>query len=328
MKRREFITLLGSTAFAWPLSALAQPAAMPLIGLIGSSSAAGGLWPRNLAAFHEGLNETGYVESRNMEIEARWAEGQYDRLPAMAADLVQHKVALIAAFTTQAARAAKAATATIPIVFTTIANPVQIGLVASLSHPGGNATGVTLLSVEVEPKLLQLLHDVVPGAAVVALLVNPTNPNVETQSKNVQAAANALGLELHVLNASTEGDFDTVFAKMQELRAAALMIAQDPLFNTQNGQLAALSGRHSIAASYVDREFTVAGGLRSYGTSQRDVYRQTGIYAGRVLRGEKPADLPVLQPTKFEFVINLKTAKTLGIHLSNSIQLLADEVIE
>jgi putative ABC transport system substrate-binding protein len=237
-------------------------------------------------------------------------------------------VAVIAAFTTPAAIAAKAATATIPIVFTTIADPVQIGLVASLNRPGGNMTGVTLLSVEVGPKLLELLHDVVPRATIMALLVNPTNPNLEIQSRNLQAAALKLGLQVHVLNASSERDFDAVFAKLHELRADALMIGQDVLFNTQSGQLASLSVRHAMPAIYVAREFAAAGGLMSYGTNESEAYRQAGIYAGRILKGEKPAELPVQQPTKFELVINLKTAKALGLSIPESFLLLADEVIE
>ena len=327
MQRREFITFIGGAAVAWPLAARAQPAGVPVIGLLGSASASG-FWTRLVTAFRQGLNEAGYIESRNVVIEARWAEGQYDRLPAMAADLIQHQVAVIAAFTTPAAIAAKAATATIPIVFTTIADPVQIGLVASLNRPGGNMTGVTLLSVEVGPKLLELLHDVVPRATIMALLVNPTNPNIETQSRNLQAAALKLGLQVHVLNASTERDFDVVFAKLHELRADALMIGQDVLFNTQSGQLASLSVRHAMPAIYVAREFAAAGGLMSYGTNESEAYRQAGIYAGRILKGEKPAELPVQQPTKFELVINLKTAKVLGLSIPESFLLLADEVIE
>ena len=263
-----------------------------------------------------------------MAIEARWADEQYDRLPAMAADLIQHQVAVIAALTTPAANAAKAATATIPIVFTTIADPVQMGLVASLNRPGGNVTGVTLLSVEVGPKLLELLHDVLPKATIMALLVNPNNPNAESQSKSTQAAARTLGLQLHVLNASTERDFDAVFAKLRELRAGALVIVQDTLFNTQSGQLAALSLRYSMPAIYVSHEFVVAGGLMSYGASQSETYRQAGIYAGRILKGEKPADLPVVQPTKFELAINLKTAKALGLAVPPMLVTSADEVIE
>ena len=235
---------------------------------------------------------------------------------------------VIAATATPAALAAKAATATIPIVFTTIADPVQIGLVASLNRPGGNMTGVTLLSVEVGPKLLELLHDVVPKATIIALLVNPTNPNVETQSRNLQAAALKLGLQLHIVNASTERDFDAVFAKLHELRTDALMISQDVFFNIQSEQLAALSVRHAMPAIYVNREFAAAGGLMSYGTSQSDAWRQVGVYTGQILKGDKPADLPVLQPTKFELVINLKTAKALGLEIHQQLLAIADEVIE
>lgn len=327
MRRREFITLLGGATAAWPLAARAQPAGVPVIGLLGSGSASR-FWTRLETTFRQGLNEAGYVENRNVVIEARWAEDQYDRLPAMAGDLIQHQVAVIAAFTTPAAIAAKAATATIPIVFTTIADPVQIGLVASLNRPGGNVTGVTLLSVEVGPKLLDLLHNVVPRAAVMALLVNPSNPNVETQAKSMQAAARTLGLEFHVLNARSESDFDVVFAKLHELRVDALMIVQDILFNAQSRQLAELSMRHLMPAIYVDREFAVAGGLMSYGTSQSDAYRQAGVYAGRILKGEKPSELPVLQPTKFDFVINLKTAKSLRLEIHPQMLATADEVIE
>ena len=246
----------------------------------------------------------------------------------MAAEFARKQVAVIAAPTTPAALAAKAATAAIPIVFTTIADPVQIGFVDSLNRPGGNMTGVTLLSVEVGPKLLEFLHGALPSATVMALLVNPTNPNVETQSRTLQAAALKLGLQPHVVNASTERDFDAVFAKLHELQAGALMISQDPFFNTQSGQLAARSVRHEIPAIYVNREFAEAGGLMSYGVSQTDAWRQAGIYVGRILRGEKPADLPVMQATKFEFVINLKTAKTLGLAIPDGLIRAADAVIE
>jgi putative ABC transport system substrate-binding protein len=328
MQRREFITLLGGAAAVWPMAARAQQRAMPVIGFVSAASRRGG-YERSLSAFLKGLNETaGYVDGHNVAIEYRWAEGRIGQLPSLVADLVQRKVNVIAAPTTPAALAAKAATATIPIVFTTIADPVQIGLVASLNRPGGNVTGVTLLAVEVGPKLLELLHDVVPRATIMALLVNPTNPNVETQSRTLQVAALKLGLQVHVVNASTERDFDAVFAKLHELRADALMIGQDVLFNTQSGQLASLSVRHAMPAIYVAREFAAAGGLMSYGTNESEAYRQAGIYAGRILKGEKPAELPVQQPTKFELVINLKTAKALGLSIPESFLLLADEVIE
>jgi putative ABC transport system substrate-binding protein len=327
MKRREFITLLGGAAVAWPIAARAQQSAMPVIGFVSAASPRGG-YERSFSAFIKGLDETGYVDGRNVVIEYRWAEGHNDRLPSLVADLVQRKVNVIAAPTTPAALAAKAATATIPIVFTTIADPVQIGLVTSLNRPGGNMTGATLLAVEVGPKLLELLHDLAPKATIMALLVNPTNPNVETQSRNLQVAALKLGLKPHVVNASTERDFDGVFAKLHELGADALMISQDPLFNTQSGQLAALSVRHKIPAIYVNHEFAAAGGLMSYGTSQLDAWRQAGIYVARILKGEKPADLPVVQPTKFELVINLTTAKALGLTVPPMLLTSADEVIE
>jgi putative ABC transport system substrate-binding protein len=279
-------------------------------------------------AFRQGLSESGYSEGRNMAIEARWAEDYYDRLPALAADLVGHRPAVIAAFATPAAKAAKAATTTIPVVFGTIADPVQIGLVASLNHPGGNMTGVTLLSVEVGPKLLQLLHEAVPAAAVLALLVNPTNPNASTQAKTVQAAAQDLGLQLHVLNAVSPSDFDVAFAKLHELQVAALMIGQDILFGAEQEQLAKLSVRYKIPAIMAQRDFVAAGGLMSYGANQRDVYRQIGIYAGRILKGERPSDLPVMQATNFDLAINLKTAKAFGLNVPLSLLGRADQVIE
>jgi putative ABC transport system substrate-binding protein len=281
-----------------------------------------------LAAFVKGLGETGYQDGKTVQIEYRWAENQYDRLSSIAADLVRQKVTAIAAVSTPAARAAKAATATIPVVFTTIADPVQIGLVASLNRPGGNVTGVTILSVEVGPKLLELLHGVVPSATTIALLVNPTNPNAETQSKNTQEAARRLGLELHVLNASTERDFDAVFEKVRELRAGALLIGQDVFFNAESAQLGVLTVRHAIPAIFPLPEFAAAGGLMSYGASRSDAWHQAGIYVGRILKGEKPAELPVVQPTRFELTINLKTAKTLGLTVPPSLLTSADEVIE
>jgi putative tryptophan/tyrosine transport system substrate-binding protein len=327
MRRRELITLLAGGAAVWPLSARAQQSATPVVGVLAAGSPTG-YWAEMFSAFRQGLGEAGYSEGRNIAIEARWAEEHYDRLPALAADLIEHRPAVIGAFATPAAKAAKAATTTIPVVFGTIADPVQIGLVASLNHPGGNMTGVTLLSVEVGPKLLGLLHEAIPAATVMALLVNPTNPNASTQAKTVQAAAQGLGLQLHVLNTASPSDFDLTFAKLPELQVAALMIGQDVLFGTKQEQLAKLSVRYKIPAIMAQREFVAAGGLMSYGANQRDVYRQAGIYAGRILKGEKPADLPVLQPTKFDLVINLKTAKALGLTIPPGVLSIADEVIE
>ena len=310
----------------WPLSARAQQPTMPVVGYLSAGTSSGDARP--VAAFVKGLGETGYQDGKTVQIEYRWAENQYDRLSSIAADLVRQKVAVIAAVSTPAARAAKAATATIPVVFTTIADPVQIGLVASLNRPGGNVTGVTILSVEVGPKLLELLHGAVPSATTIALLVNPTNPNAETQSKNTQEAARRLGLELHVLNASTERDFDAVFAKVRELRAGALLIGQDVFFNAESAQLGVLTVRHAIPAIFPLPEFAAAGGLMSYGASRSDAWHQAGIYVGRILKGEKPADLPVMQPTKFELVINLKTAGTLGLTIPPGVLAIADEVID
>jgi putative tryptophan/tyrosine transport system substrate-binding protein len=326
MRRREFITLVGG-AVTWPLAARAQQSATAVVGVLAAGSP-NGYWAEMFTGFRQGLGETGYSEGRNMAIEARWAEDHYDRLPALAADLIEHRPAVIGAFATPAAKAAKAATAAIPVVFVTIADPVQIGLVASLNRPGGNMTGVTLLSVEVGPKLLGLLHEAVPGATVMALLVNPTSPNAAIQAKTVQAAAQGLGLQLHVLNAASPSDFDLTFAKLHELHVAALMIGQDVLFGTEQDQLAKLSVYYKIPAIMAQREFVAAEGLMSYGANQRDVYRQAGIYAGRILKGEKPADLPVLQPTKFDFVINLKTARAFGLTIPPGVISIADEVIE
>ena len=326
MKRREFITLLGGAAATWPLAVRAQQPPMPVIGLLSSVTAR--QWAPFIAAFLQGLNEVGFADGQNVAIEQRWAEGQYDRLPAMAADLIQHQVAVIAALTTPAAVAAKAATATTPIIFTTIGDPVQIGLVASLSRPGGNITGVTYLNVEVAPKLLELLHEVIPTATTMAALVNPTNPNADTLSRSLQIAAGTLGLQLHVLKASTEPDIEAAFVTLAELRVSGLVIPSDVFIITHEARLAALALRHRLPAIFQTRAIATVGGLMSYSGRALDVYRQAGVYTGRVLQGAKPADLPVLQTTKFEFVINLQTAKALGLDVPPTLIARADEVIE
>jgi putative ABC transport system substrate-binding protein len=327
MKRREFITLLGGAAAAWPLAARAQQPAIPVIGFVNAASPQN--FARPLSAFLKGLSETGYVDGHNVVIEYRWAEGHNDRLPAMAADLVHRQVAVIAATTTAAALAAKAATTTIPIVFETAADPVQLGLVASLNRPGGNVTGATQLTVGLVPKELELLHELVPTAHVMALVVNPTNPALaETDSREVLSAAHTLGLELHVLNASTERDFEVALANVIQLRAGGLVIATDVFFTGHSEQLAALAARHAVPAVYKGREFAAAGGLMSYGSDITDSYRLAGNYTGRILKGDKPADLPVQQATKVELIINLKTAKALGINVPNTLIGRADEVIE
>jgi putative tryptophan/tyrosine transport system substrate-binding protein len=326
MRRREFITLLGGAAVALPLIARAQQPVLPVIGFLNSGSPSG--YAPLLAAFMQGLKETGFIEGQNVAIEYRWAEGQYDRLPALVADLVQRQVTVIAATSTPAALAAKSATTTIPIVFTTSGDPVQLGLVDSLSRPSGNVTGGTQLNVEVGPKRLELLHELVPTATIIALLVNPTNPITETLSRDMQAAARALGLQLHVLQASTERDFETVFATLAQLRTGGLVIASaDGFFTSHTEQLAALTLRHAVPTVYQNREFTVAGGLISYG-SGKDTYRTAGFYTGRILKGDKPTDLPIQQSTKVELIVNLKTAKALGLTVPPSLLARADELIE
>jgi ABC-type uncharacterized transport system substrate-binding protein len=325
MKRRAFITLLGGAAAAWPIAVRAQPA-LPVIGFANAGSAKG--YQRPLSAFLNGLSEAGYVEGRNVAIEYRWAEGQYDRLPAFIADFARRKVDVIAATSTPAALAAKAVTTTIPIVFTTAADPVQLGLVASLSRPGGNLTGTAIMGLEVAPKRLELLHEMFPAATNFALLVNPSNPFAETVSSSMQAAAGVLGLKLHILQAGSERDFATVFAAVAQLQAGGLVISPDNVHNSRAGELAALAVRHRVPAIYQYTEFTAAGGLMSYGGSITDSYRLAGVYTGRILKGEKPADLPVQQSAKVELIINLKTARALGITFPLSLLARADEVIE
>jgi putative tryptophan/tyrosine transport system substrate-binding protein len=327
VKRRAFITLLGGAAATWPVAVRAQQATIPVLGFVNPATAQS--FARPLSAFLKGLSETGYVEGRNVAIEYRWAENRNDRLPAMLADLVRRQVSVIAATSTPAALAAKAATTTIPIVFEIGSDPIQLGLVGSLSRPGGNITGVTQLVQEVTPKMLELLHELLPTAHVMALLVNPTAAALaQTYTSEVLAAAHALGLELHVLNASSERDFDGVFAKVIELRAAGLVIGAEALFTSHSEQLAALAAHHGVPTIYKGREFAAAGGLMSYGSDITDSYRLAGVYTGRVLKGEKPADLPVQQATKIELYVNLKTAKALGIIVPLPVSGRADEVIE
>ena len=327
LKRRQFITLLGGVA-AWPLAARSQPAGTPVIGFLHGASP--GTYARFLPAFHQGLKEAGYTEGGNVAVEYRWAEDRYDRLPALAADLVNHHVTVIAAVgSTPAALAAKAATTTIPIVFLVGGDPIAIGLVASLARPGGNLTGVTNLTAEVGPKRLEMLHEVVPTAITIALLVNPKSPELsEPQSQELQVAARRLGLQLHVLNASTEREIDTAFATLVQLRAGGLVIVPDTFFSSRTEQLAALALRHRAPAIYQFPEFTAAGGLMSYGSNFRDMLRLSGLYTGRVLKGEKPADLPVQQTTKVDLIINLKTARALGLTMPTALLVRADEVIE
>ena len=283
---------------------------------------------RFLAAFHRGLNETGYIEGQNVAIEYRWAEGQYERLRVLATDLVDRRVTVMAATSTPAALAAKAATSTIPIVFTSAADPVEIGLVDSLSRPSGNATGVNIYLSHLGAKRLELLRELVPNAAVIGMLVNPNFPDAESQAKDVEEAARTLGQQVHVVNANSEGNFNQAFATFTEMKADALLISLDSFFLSRREQLVALAARHKIPAIYFSRDFVLVGGLMSYGSDIADSYRQAGIYAGRILKGAKPGDLPVVQPTKFGLVINLKTAKALGLTVPTIMQMTADEVIE
>ena len=327
IQRRKFLaTLLGGAAVAWLLPARAQQPAMPVIGFLNGASP--GPYAPMVAAFRQGLKEAGYVEGQNVAIEYRWADAQYDRVPTMAAELIGRQVAVIVA-NTPGAQVVKAATTTIPIVFTTGSDPMQIGLVASLGRPGGNVTGVTTLNVEVGPKRLELAHDLAPTATTIAVLVNPTNRNTETELRDLEAAATALGLRLHILRASTERDLDEVFATLSRLRAGVLVISgADTFLISRSEQIAALSVHHAVPTIFQFREFAAAGGLLSYGGSITDTYRQAGIYAGRILKGEKPADLPVQQGVKVELIVNLKTARALGVAVPTALLVRADEVIE
>jgi putative ABC transport system substrate-binding protein len=326
MRRRDLLRLLGGVA-AWPLAARAQQPGLPVIGFLSSLSA--DLYAGRVRAFQQGLGESGYVAGRNVAIEYRWAEGQENRLPALAADLVGKQVkVLIASGGTPTVLAAKAATNTIPIVFAFGNDPVRLGVVASLNRPGGNITGVTAMTVELGPKRLELLHQMVPSAGVVALLVDPTNPNAEPYSKALQSAAHALGLQLHVVHATQERDFDSVFATLAQLQAGALVIGPEQFYLGRSEQLAALTARHAMPAMSQNREFADAGGLMAYGGDSTFSIRTAGVYTGRILKGEKPADLPVQQVTRLELTINLKAAKALGLAVPQSLLVAADEVIE
>jgi putative ABC transport system substrate-binding protein len=325
LRRRSFLSLLGGAAAAWPLAVRAQQLAVPVVGFLNGASA----WEysRNAAAFRQGLSEAGFDEGRNVLIEYRWAEGHYERLPIFAAELVRRQVAAIFA-NGPAVVAAKAATTTTPIVFASGFDPVASGLVASLNRPGGNITGFTSILDEVLPKRLQMLHELIPTATMIAVLSNPAYPSAETQRKELQTAAITLGLQVHLLHASTDRELDAAFATLRQLRAGGLVISPDPFFNTRIEQLAALALRYAVPTIHSRREFTAAGGLMSYGSAITDVYRIAGSYVGRILKGEKPADLPVQQSTRIELIINMKTVKALGLTVPLTLQVAADELIE
>jgi ABC-type uncharacterized transport system substrate-binding protein len=326
LRRREFITLLSAAA-AWPLAAHAQQRTMPVIGFMHTASA--DRFAHVVAAFSKGLKEAGYVDGQNVAIEFRWAEGQYDQLPKFAAELVARQVSVLAATGGDASGlAAKAATPTIPIVFEIGGDPVQLGLVASLNTPSGNATGSTLLSRDLAPKRLELLHYLVPQATAFAMLVNPNSPDADAQSRDLQTAASAVGMRVQVFRASNDSDIDTAFAAMAERSTNALVVQADPFFTSRRDRLVTLANRHAIPAMYPFREFATIGGLITYGTDIAEIFRGTGVYTGRILNGQRPADLPVLQPTKFDLVINLKTAKALGITVPVTLQVAANDVVE
>src|SRR5215510_1880879 len=328
MRRRDFIKVIASSAAAWPLAAHAQQAATPVIGYLDVGSPEGSA--PIVTAFRKGLARTGQVEGRNVTIKYRWADGRNDRLPELAADLVRQKVTVIATpGSTAAALAAKATTTTTPIIFAIGADPVAAGLVPTLNRPGGNVTGVATLNAEVGPKRLELLHQIIPAASVFALLTNPTNPVIsEPLSRDAQASARTLGIRLHVLHASSDGEIEAAFAALRGLKAGGVVIGSDQFFNSRSRQLAALALQHSLPAVYQYREFTAAGGLVSYGASLTDAFELAGVYTGRILNGEKPADLPVQQSTKVELTVNLKTAKALGLTIPPSVLVAADDVIE
>jgi putative ABC transport system substrate-binding protein len=326
VRRREFSTLLGGAVAGWPHLARAQQPAMPVVGFMNVGTHDGNDYLR--LAFLKGLTETGYIDGQNVTIEYHWAEDHDDRLPGLMADLVRRRVSVIAATSTPAALATKGLTATIPIVFETAGDPIKLGLVASLNRPGHNITGVTQLSSELVSKRLGLLHDLIPTATTIGLLVNPNDPRTETQTIDMQAAAHALGLQMQVVNASNEVEIDNAFTSLSQLRVGALLVGTSNMFRNRRERLAELAAQRRMPTIYQYREFAAAGGLISYGTSLTDAYRQAGIYTGRVLKGDKPADLPIMRPTKFELVINLKTAKALGLSIPSGVLAIADEVIE